>query len=120
MAALPWAFFDQVSKASCSRSPRYWMAKSTMVVVPPNAAAMVPDSKSSADVVPPKGMSRCVWTSMPPGSTYFPVPSITRSACIAIDEDIARVDIGRGHHGAVLDQDAHVASVFGLWSLVSG
>ena len=42
------------------RVPRAWMAKSTMLVVPPNAAARVPVSKSSADVVPPKGMSRCV------------------------------------------------------------
>jgi len=38
-------------------------------VVPPNAAAIVPDSKSSADVVPPNGMSRWVWQSMPPGIT---------------------------------------------------
>jgi hypothetical protein len=44
---------------------------------------MVPDSKSSADVVPPNGMSRCVWTSMPPGITNLPVASITRSAGIA-------------------------------------
>ena len=51
------------------RVPRAWMAKSTMVVVPPTAAARVPVSKSSAEVVPPKGMSRCVWTSMPPGMT---------------------------------------------------
>ena len=56
------------------------MAKSTIVVVPPCAAAIVPDSKSSAEVVPPNGMSRWVWTSMPPGSTYFPVASMVRSA----------------------------------------
>ncbi len=37
------------------------------VVVPPKAAAIVPVWKSSALVVPPKGMSRWVWTSMPPG-----------------------------------------------------
>src|SRR5947209_348958 len=43
------------------------MAKSMSVVVPPKAAAMVPVSKSSELVVPPKGMSRCVCTSMPPG-----------------------------------------------------
>ncbi len=59
------------------RVPRAWMAKSTMVVVPPKAAARVPVSKSSRDVVPPKGMSRCVWASMPPGITYMPVASIT-------------------------------------------
>ena len=57
-----------------------------MDVVPPKAAAMVPDSKSSADVVPPKGMSRCVCTSMPPGSTSLPVASMIRSA--GIDRDV--------------------------------
>ena len=50
-----------------------------MLVVPPNAAAMVPDSKSSAEVVPPNGMFRWVWTSMPPGMTYLPDASIVRS-----------------------------------------
>ena len=48
MQALPSAFFHQVSSASRMRVPRAWMAKSTMVVVPPNAAARVPVSKSSA------------------------------------------------------------------------
>ena len=48
--------------------------------MPPKAAAMVPVSKSSVDVVPPNGMSRCVWTSMPPGITYCPDASIVRSA----------------------------------------
>ena len=43
MAALPSAFRIQASRASCSAWPLYWMAKSTMVVVPPKAAAMVPD-----------------------------------------------------------------------------
>ena len=56
------------------------MAKSTMLVVPPKAAARVPVSKSSALVVPPNGMSRCVWQSMPPGRTYIPAASITLSA----------------------------------------
>ena len=51
-----------------------------MQVVPPNAAAIVPVSKSSVDVVPPNGMSRWVWTSMPPGMTYWPDASIVRSA----------------------------------------
>ena len=48
MVARPSAFFHQVSSASRMRVPRAWMAKSTMVVVPPNAAARVPVSKSSA------------------------------------------------------------------------
>ena len=50
------------------------------VVVPPCAAAIVPVSKSSAEVVPPNGMSRCVWTSTPPGITSLPEASMTVSA----------------------------------------
>jgi hypothetical protein len=52
------------------------------VVVPPWAAASVPLSKSSAEVVPPNGMSRWVCTSMPPGITSLPEASITASAGI--------------------------------------
>src|SRR5262249_42193671 len=51
------------------------MAKSISVVVPPKAAARVPVSKSSELVVPPNGMSRWVWTSIPPGNTYLPAAS---------------------------------------------
>ncbi len=43
--------------------------KSTSIVVPPAAAAKVPDSKVSAAVVPMNGISRCVCGSMPPGMT---------------------------------------------------
>src|ERR1035441_7226698 len=74
------AFFHQLSSASRIFMPRAWMAKSIRVVVPPKAAARVPVSKSSLEVVPPKGMSRCVCTSMPPGSSSMPEASITRSA----------------------------------------
>src|SRR6185437_10459112 len=56
------------------------MAKSISVVVPPNAAAIVPVSKSSALIVPPKGISRCVWTSIPPGITRHPAASTTLPA----------------------------------------
>src|SRR6266446_522188 len=59
------------------------MAKSMMVVVPPKAAARVPVSKSSLEVVPPNGMSRCVWASMPPGSSSIPEASMTRPAASA-------------------------------------
>src|SRR4051812_47675943 len=83
MQALPSAFFHHVSSASRIRVPRPWIAKSTMVVVPPKAAARVPVSKSSDDVVPPNGMSRCVWQSMPPGITYIPDASITVSPSAA-------------------------------------
>src|SRR5215469_76249 len=60
------------------------MAKSTSVVVPPNAAARVPVSKSSLDVVPPNGISRCVCASIPPGKSNSPVASITRSDAPAV------------------------------------
>ena len=60
--------------------PRVWMAKSTMHVVPPNAAARVPVSKVSDDSVPPNGISMWVWGSTPPGSTSRPAASMTRSA----------------------------------------
>src|SRR5207244_10723342 len=74
------ALLIHVSKAVRKDCPLYWMAKSISVVVPPNAAARVPVSKSSALVVPPNGISRWVWTSMPPGKTYFPAASSTRAA----------------------------------------
>src|SRR5213592_4986277 len=51
-----------------------------IVVVPPHAAARVPVSKVSAENVPPNGISMCVCTSIPPGSTYLPVASMTWSA----------------------------------------
>ena len=94
-----------------------------MVVVPPKAAAMVPDSKSSAEVVPPNGMSMWVWTSMPPGRTNLPLASMTLSAgmvsadadrrdLFAVDEDVADVLISRGDDRAVFDQDAHVRQLY--------
>ena len=49
--------------------PLAWTAKSMMVVVPPQAAARVPVSNVSTENVPPNGISMCVCTSMPPGST---------------------------------------------------
>src|SRR6185312_2233012 len=75
MEAFPSALPHQVSSAVRILVPRDWMAKSTMVVVPPMAAAFVPDSKSSEEKVPPKGMSRWVWASTPPGRTRRPVAS---------------------------------------------
>ena len=45
------------------------MAKSTTIVVPPVAAALVPVSNRSQLTVPPNGIWKCVCTSMPPGST---------------------------------------------------
>ena len=63
------AFSSQVSSPWDSDSPNPWTAKSTIVVVPPNAAARVPVAKSSDAKVPPKGSSMWVCTSMPPGIT---------------------------------------------------
>ena len=60
--------------------PLGWIAKSTMHVVPPKAAARVPVSKLSEVTVPPNGISMWVWGSMPPGMTSRPVASITVSA----------------------------------------
>ena len=54
-------------------------AKSMIVVVPPQAAARVPVSNVSEAQVPPNGSSMWVCASMPPGMTYLPVASITRS-----------------------------------------
>ena len=74
------------------------MQKSISDVVPPNAAATVPDVKSSQVVVPPKNISMCVCGSIAPGITYLPVASITLSAV-----DVERLADQR--HGAVLDVD---------------
>src|SRR5215475_11935667 len=80
MLALPSALACHVSSVSRSEAPLACTAKSTRDVVPPQAAARVPVSKSSAEKVPPNGMSRWVCTSMPPGMTYLPVASMDRSA----------------------------------------
>src|SRR5215469_3017037 len=80
MLALPSALACQASRVSRSEAPLGCTAKSISDVVPPQAAARVPVSKSSAENVPPNGISRWVCTSMPPGMTYLPVASIDRSA----------------------------------------
>src|SRR5215471_7530017 len=85
MLALPSALARQASSVSRSEAPLACTAKSTSEVVPPQAAARVPVSKSSAENVPPNGMSRWVCTSIPPGMTYLPVASIDRSASPAND-----------------------------------
>src|SRR4051794_31119075 len=57
----------------------YWTMKSTIVVVPPQAAARVPVSNVSDAFAPPNGISMWVCASTPPGITYFPPASITLS-----------------------------------------
>ena len=83
MAQLPSALACHLSSVACSDVPLAWTAKSTIVVVPPQAAARVPVSNVSAENVPPNGISMCVCASMPPGSTYLPAASMTRSASAA-------------------------------------
>jgi len=69
MAQAPAALACQRSRHSGTTSPGVWMAKSMIVVVPPQAAAAVPVSNVSLAVVPPNGISMCVWASTPPGIT---------------------------------------------------
>src|ERR1700733_11579727 len=57
-------------------SPGAGMQKSTIMVVPPATAALVPHSKSSAETVPMKRNSMCVCGSMPPGRMSQPPASI--------------------------------------------
>ena len=83
MAQLPSALACHLSSVASSEVPLAWTAKSMIVVVPPQAAARVPVSKVSTEKVPPNGISMCVCTSIPPGSTYLPVASMTRSAATA-------------------------------------
>ena len=91
--------------------PRDWTAKSTMVVVPPQAAARVPVSKVSEAKVPPNGSSMWVWASTPPGMTYLPVASMVRSA---VQPSAAAAAVrGEGGDPAVLDQDVGVDLVGG-------
>src|SRR5579862_3592865 len=83
MAQLPSALACHLSRVASSEVPLAWTAKSMMVVVPPQAAARLPVSNVSTAKVPPNGISMCVCTSIPPGSTYWPVASMTRSAACA-------------------------------------
>jgi hypothetical protein len=60
-----------------------------MVVVPPKAAEVVPEVKSSQETVPPKGISMWVWGSMAPGITYLPAASMTLSASTSSEPPIS-------------------------------
>ena len=76
MAQLPSAFECHLSSVASSDVPLACTAKSMMVVVPPQAAAIVPVEKVSDAKVPPNGISMWVCASIPPGITYMPVASI--------------------------------------------
>ena len=80
------------SSASANVSPGVCMQKSISVVVPPNAAAVVPEVKSSHVVVPPKNISMCVCGSIAPGITILPVASIVRSAVMSSDSPISEIE----------------------------
>ena len=69
MQILPSALRCQSLTAFTSDPSGPGRTKSTIIVVPPDAAAAVPLSKVSAAVVPMKGISRWVWGSIPPGMT---------------------------------------------------
>src|SRR5829696_8049288 len=90
-SSVPPALPCHSSSAAANVEPCGWMQKSTCVVVPPHAADVWPDSKSSIVTVPPNGMSRCVCGSMQPGSTYLPVASITWSACTSSASPIIEI-----------------------------
>src|SRR5918992_866873 len=118
ISCLPSALPFQSSSASAKDEPCGWITKSTWHVVPPNAADVCPDSTSSIVTVPPKGMSRCVCGSMPPGRTYFPRASMTRSAStskrladqgdpLVLDEHVSDVVVCRGDDATAFDQDGH-------------
>ena len=104
------------------------MQKSTSDVVPPNAAATVPDVKSSQVVVPPKNISMCVCGSIAPGITYLPArvdhlvgldvqrPADRRHGAV-LGVDVADVVVGGGHDAPALDQHGHAVSPF--YSVVS-
>ena len=79
------------SSAWANVSPGVCTQKSISVVVPPNAAAVVPDVKSSHVVVPPKNISMWVCGSIAPGITIFPAASITLSAVTSSDAPIIAI-----------------------------
>ena len=111
MAQLPSALACHLSRVASSEVPLAWTAKSMIVVVPPQAAARVPVSNVSAENVPPNGISMCVCTSIPPGSTYLPVASMTRSAAIA-DGSSARPARRRQPAAAIFSPvDQHVGGL---------
>ncbi len=79
MAQLPAAFSCHSAYWSRIFWSGYCTTKSTMEVVPPQAAARVPVSKVSLANVPPNGISMWVCASIPPGMTSLPAASITVS-----------------------------------------
>src|SRR5579884_1926373 len=68
------------------------LTKSTIVVIPPAAAARVPEQKSSLLTVPATGSSMWVCGSMKPGKTYLPAASITSAASSSRPGPIATID----------------------------
>ncbi len=91
-----------------------------MQVVPPQAAAIEPVFQSSAEVVPMKGMSMCVWGSMAPGQDVLAgavdglvglhrEPGADRLDPVALQVHVRHVRSRRRDDQPVLQQHAHVA-----------
>src|SRR3954454_20741732 len=93
MAHCPAAFSCHATKRSSTFSCGYCTTKSTMVVVPPQAAALGPVSNVSEAKVPPNGISMWVCASTPPGRPYRSLAAITRSTFLARSKP-SRVDPG--------------------------
>ena len=93
MTQLPSALACHLSRVASSEVPLAWTAKSMIVVVPPHAAARVPVSNVSAENVPPNGISMCVCTSIPPGSTYWPAASMIRSTSGTVSSPVSSASI---------------------------
>ena len=104
-------------------APRVWTAKSTMVVVPPNAAARVPVSKVSDDSVPPNERQLHVGVRIDPAREQQlprrvddPVRRDLETALetvpdqghgLPLDENVCPVVVYRRDDASVLDQYAH-------------
>ena len=118
MTALPSAFFAHVSIAWCSVWPRYWIAKSTIEVVPPKAAA----HRAGLEVVGRRrAAKRHVHVGvhvdaagqhvLAGGVDHLVGLHVERRAddgdLLVLDQHVALVLIDRGDDGAVLDQCSH-------------
>ena len=103
--------------------------ESTIIVVPPHAAARVPVSNVSADFVPPNGISMCVWASIPTGhdvlgcriddavGTRLPCVGEPGPTCrqrappLVLDKDVHQCRSIRSHYRAVADHGAHLSGL---------
>ena len=79
--ALPLRFSAVLLEHSRNDVPLTWSANGRTQVLPPAAAAAVPEAKSSAGLMSgPAGWAKWTWLSIPPGKTRRPEASISRPA----------------------------------------